>query len=177
MTVTSLLNVEGRPYNNSRLMVRQKVYGTPDCLPVRRRHQKAGYLSYPFAMSKAPKHPSQRDDLKRWDNESSASRSGHPSQEQHLAPKHEVEPALYYFNLRTESGVIEDPEGDTFPSLEAARQDALTKARAMIVDGNQKGEDRQSWRFEIMDRANQLVLTVAFAEVSDPKATIQGGGR
>ena len=61
------------------------------------------------------------------------------------------------------------------PSLQAARQDALAKARAMIVEGNQKGEDRRSWRFEIMDRANQLVLTVAFAEVSDPKATSQVG--
>ena len=158
-------------------MVRQKVSGTLDCLQARCRHQKAGYLSYSFTMSKAPKHPSQRDDLKRWDNEGGASRSGHPSHEPHLAPKHEAEPALYYFNLRTESGVIEDPEGDTFPSLEAAREDALTKARAMIVDGNQKGEDRQSWRFEIMDRANQLVLTLAFAEVSDPKATSQSGGR
>jgi hypothetical protein len=158
-------------------MVRQKVSGTLDCLQTRCRHQKAGCLSYSFAMSKAPKHPSQRDDLKRWDNEGGAPRSGHTSHEPHLAPKHEAEPALYYFNLRTESGVIEDPEGDTFPSLDAARQDALTKARAMIVDGNQKGEDRQSWRFEIMDRANQPVLTVAFAEVSDPKATSQSGGR
>ena len=40
----------------------------------------------------------------------------------------------------------------------------------MIVEGNQKGEDRRGWRFEIMDRANQPVLTVAFAEVLDPNA-------
>jgi hypothetical protein len=87
-----------------------------------------------------------------------------------------VEPALYYFNLRTESGLIEDPEGDTYASLQAAREDALVKARAMIAEGNQKGEDRRGWRFEIMDRANQPVLTVAFAEVLDPKATGYGEG-
>jgi hypothetical protein len=122
-------------------------------------------------MSKAPKRPRQRDDLKRWDDEGGAPRSGHPSHEPHRAPQHEVEPALYYFNLRTESGLIEDPEGDTYASLQAAREDALVKARAMIAEGNQKSEDRRGWRFEIMDRANQPVLTVAFAEVLDPKAT------
>jgi hypothetical protein len=72
---------------------------------------------------------------------------------------------LYYFNIRTPSGLIEDPEGETYPSLQAARDDAFVKARAMIAEGDQKGEDRQDWSFEIMDRANQLVLTVAFSEV------------
>ncbi len=120
-------------------------------------------------MSKAPRRPSQRDDLKRWDDEGGAPRAGHPSHELHHAPKHEVEPALYYFNIRTPSGLIEDPEGDTYPSLQAVRDDALVKARAMIVDGNQTGEDRQSWRFEIMDRANQQILTVAFSEAFGSK--------
>jgi hypothetical protein len=123
-------------------------------------------------MSRAPKHPSQRDDLRRWDDEGGAPRSGHYSP---VAPKHEAEPALYYFNIRTEHSVIEDPEGDMYPSLHAAREDALAKARDIIVEGTQKGEDRQSWRFEIMDRANQLILTVAFAEVFDLNATGQGG--
>ena len=122
-------------------------------------------------MSKAPKHPSQRDNLKRWDDEGGAPRSGHPSHEPPLSSKHEADPALYYFNIRTASGIVEDPEGDTYATLQAAREDALTKARDMIAEGNQKGEDRRGWRFEIMDRANQPVLTVAFAEVIDPKAT------
>jgi hypothetical protein len=116
-------------------------------------------------MSKAPRRPSQRDDLRRWDDEGGAPHSGHPSHEPHLAPKHEAHPALYYFNIRTPSGLIEDPEGETYPSLQAARDDAFVKARAMIAEGDQKGEDRQDWSFEIMDRANQLVLTVAFSEV------------
>ena len=114
-------------------------------------------------MSKAPKHPSQRDDLKRWDNEGGAPRSGHPSHESH--------PALYYFNIRTERGVVEDPEGNTHASLHAARDAALAKAREMMAEGDQKGEDRRSWRFEIMDRANRQVLTVAFADALDRKAT------
>jgi hypothetical protein len=46
----------------------------------------------------------------------------------------------------------------------------------MIAEGDQKGEDRRSWRFEIMDRANQQVLTVAFSEVLDSNATREAGG-
>jgi hypothetical protein len=126
-------------------------------------------------MSKAPKHPSQRDNLKRWDDEGGAPRSGHPSHEPPLSSKHEADPALYYFNIRTASGIVEDPEGTKHPNIQAAREEALAKARDMIAEGDQKGEDRRSWRFEIMDRANQQVLTVAFAEAFDPDATGQGG--
>ena len=122
-------------------------------------------------MSKAPRRPSERDDLKRWDDEGGAPRSGHPSHEPHHTPKHEAHPALYYFNIRTPSGLIEDPEGETYPSLRVARKDALAKASAMIAEGNQKGEDRRGWRFEIMDRANQQVLTVTFSESSKAKET------
>jgi len=134
-------------------------------------HQIAGCQCYCHSMSKAPKPPSQRDDVKRWDNEGGAPRSGHPSHDPHLAPEHEAEPALYYFNLRTESGVVEDPEGDTYSSLQAAREAALAQARNMLAEGERKGEDRRSWRVEIMDRANQHVLTVAFTELSDPEAS------
>ena len=134
-------------------------------------HQKAGCECYRFSMSKASKRLSQREGLKRWDDQGGAPRSGYPSHEPHLAPAHEAEPALYYFNLRTESDLIEDPEGDTYSSLQAAREDAVAKARDLIVEGHQNGEDRRGWRFEIMDRANQPVLTVSFAEVVDPEAT------
>ena len=127
-------------------------------------------------MSKAPKRPSQRDDLRRWDDEGGAPRSRHSSHEAHHAPKHKAHPALYYFNVRTLSGLIEDPEGETYPSLQIAREDALAKARDMIAEGDQKGEDRRGWRFEIMDRASQHVLTVTFSESSKAKVTGQGEG-
>jgi len=135
------------------------------------RHQKAFWSSYSLTMSKDPKHPNQRDDLKRWDNEGGAPRSGHSSHDLPSAPEHRVETALYYFNIRTEDGFVEDPEGNKYPDLQAARAAAAAQARAMIREGDQKGEDRRSWSVEIMDRANQQVLTVAFSDVLDPKAT------
>jgi hypothetical protein len=59
-------------------------------------------------MSKAPNRPSQRDDLKRWDNEGGTPRAGHPSHEPPRAPEQWEETALYYFNNRTEDGL--DPK-------------------------------------------------------------------
>jgi hypothetical protein len=122
-------------------------------------------------MSKAPKHPSQRDDLKRWDDEGGAPRTGHPTREPHRAPEQGAETALYYFNIRTEDGLVEDPEGNRYSDLQAARAAAVAQAQDMITEGDQKGQDRRSWCVEIMDRANQQVLTVAFSDVLDPKAT------
>jgi len=115
-------------------------------------------------MSNDPKKPSPRQDLKRWDDEGGAPRSGHRSQEPPFAREHRGEAALYYFNIRAGSRLVDDPEGDTYPDLQAARDAALGMARDMIAEGDQKGEDRRSWRFEIMDRANQQVLTVTFLE-------------
>ena len=128
-------------------------------------------------MSKAPKRPSQRDDLRPWNEEGAAPRSGHPSREPHPAPTHATQQVLYYFNIKTPSGAIEDPEGDTYPGLQAARADALAKARDMIADGDQKGEDRHDSSFEIRGRGNQHVLTVAFSDIAKSKLTSQGGRR
>ncbi|WP_262266056.1 DUF6894 family protein [Microvirga yunnanensis] len=127
-------------------------------------------------MSKAPRRPSQRDDLRRWDDEGGAPRAGHSSHEPHLAPEPRAHPALYYFNIRTPGGLIEDAEGETYPSLQIARKDAFTKARAMIAEGDHEGEDRHDWSFEITDRANQHVLTVAFSEIAKSPVTGQGEG-
>jgi len=114
-----------------------------------------------------PKKAIQHQDLTRWDDEGGAPRSGHhfsappPSQS-------ETETALYYFNVRTESSLMDDPEGNRYSDLQTARKVAIALARDMIAEGDQKGEDRRGWHIEITNRANQPVLTVAFAEVPDP---------
>lgn len=111
-----------------------------------------------------PKRPSQHQDLTRWDDEGGAPRAGHhfsaapPSQP-------EAEAALYYFNVRSEGGFVEDPEGEKYPDLQAARDAAVAMARNMMAEGERKGEDRRSWCVEVMDRANQQVLAVALSNV------------
>lgn len=115
-------------------------------------------------MINAPRQPSQRQDLKRWENEGGAPRSGHRFHDLDPLPLPKAEPALYYFNIRTGNGVIEDPEGDVCPDLQSAREKARADASDIIAQGDRIGEDRRGWCFEIMDRANQHVLTVAFSE-------------
>jgi hypothetical protein len=44
-------------------------------------------------------------------------------------------------------------------------------ARNLTVEGEQQDEDRQCWQVEIMDRANKLVMTVAFVDIRDPRAS------
>lgn len=65
--------------------------------------------------------------------------------------------------------MIEDPEGEVYSDLQAMRVAATAKARDMIAEGGQKGEDRRGWHIEIMDRANQPVLTMMFSEALDPR--------
>ncbi|WP_134499939.1 DUF6894 family protein [Microvirga pakistanensis] len=85
-------------------------------------------------------------------------------------PPSKAKPVLYYFNVRTGGGVIEDPEGQVYSDLQAMRVAVTAKVRDMIAEGDQKGEDLRSWRIKIMDRANQPVLTMMFSEALDPKA-------
>jgi hypothetical protein len=127
-------------------------------------------LTSPSRRARHPKKPSQHEDLTRWDDEGGAPRSGHRFSGP-LPARLKSETTLYYFNIRTESSLMEDPEGNRYPDLQAARDVASVMVHDMIADGDQKGEDRRGWHVEITNRANQPVLTVAFAEVLGPTTT------
>jgi len=114
-----------------------------------------------------PKQASQHQDLTRWDDEGGAPCAGHHFSEPPPSQS-ETETALYYFDIWTESSLMDDPEGNRYPDLQTACKVAIALARDMIAEGDQKGEDRRGWHIEITNRANQPVRTVAFAEVLDP---------
>jgi hypothetical protein len=116
-----------------------------------------------------PNKASHRQDLTWWDDEGGAPQSGHHSSASPPSEP-EAETALYYFNINTGSGLVQDPEGSKHPDLQAAREAAVAMARDLVVEGDQQGENRQSWRVEIMDRANQPVMTVGFVDVRGPWA-------
>jgi hypothetical protein len=61
------------------------------------------------------------------------------------------------------------------PNLQIARKDALAKTRTMIAESDQQSEYRHDWSFEIADRANQHILTVAFSDISNSNLTSQRG--
>ncbi|MEG9503157.1 MAG: hypothetical protein MIN69_15110 [Methylorubrum extorquens] len=85
----------------------------------------------------------------------------------------------YFFNVRHRpgpAGLAEDHEGDELVDVAAAREHALTEARAMIAwDQLATIRDWLICSFEITDEAGQLVLTVPFSDtVADPE-TEDGG--
>lgn len=78
----------------------------------------------------------------------------------------------YFFNVRHRpgpDGLAEDHEGDELADVSAAREHALSEARAMIArDQLDMIRDWMICSFEITDEAGQHVLTVPFSDtVSD----------
>lgn len=98
--------------------------------------------------------------LGRWDNEGGA-QGARPNARHAASPRTS---ALYYFNVRSDGALMDDPEGSTLPNTEAAIDQALALARDSLADGARNGEDRRSWHVEIMDRGNQHLVTVRFAD-------------
>ena len=109
--------------------------------------------------------------LGRWENEGGAPQAHRRSRAKRRSPPPDANVALYYFNVRTDVGVLkEDPEGLPLPDLKAALYEALGKARRSLALGDRKGKDRRDWQVEIMDRANQHLLTVKFSEATPVEA-------
>ena len=103
--------------------------------------------------------------LRRWEDKGGAPRAHRRSRIKDPAPSAHDNTALYYFNIRTDHGALDDdPKGLTLPGLKAALYEALGLARECLAEGDRKGKDRRGWQVEIMDRANQHLLTVKFFE-------------
>ena len=76
----------------------------------------------------------------------------------------------YFFNVRHRpgpAGLARDPEGEELADANAARERALTVARAMIArDRLATIQDWMDCTFEITDEAGQTVLTVPFSDTA-----------
>ena len=105
--------------------------------------------------------------LRRWEDEGGAPLAHHRARTRPVSSSLTDDTALYYFNIRTEAGVLDtDSEGLTLPDLTAALHEALALARQSLLEGDRLGKDRRHWQVEIMDRESQHLLTVKFSEVA-----------
>jgi hypothetical protein len=102
--------------------------------------------------------------LGRWENEGGAPKARRHPRPRRSAPALPTVSALYYFNVRSGSALMDDPEGLTLPNGKTAIEEALALARDSLAEGDREGEDRRGWQVEIMDRANQRLMTVTFTE-------------
>ena len=104
--------------------------------------------------------------LRRWEDEGGAPLAHHRARTKPVSPSLTEDTALYYFNIRTEAGVLDtDSEGLTLPDLTAALDEALALARQSLLEGSSNGKDRRHWQVEITNPSHQHLLTVKFAEV------------
>jgi hypothetical protein len=74
----------------------------------------------------------------------------------------------YYFNVRSRDELLEDNEGQSFLSLEDARQHAIRSAREIMSERVAAGRQPNHRTFEITDEHGQLVLTFPFLDALGP---------
>lgn len=70
----------------------------------------------------------------------------------------------FYFNIRTKGELVEDPEGQDLPNLEAVRENAVISAREIMSHCISKGERGDHGEFEITDSEGTVILTFPFAD-------------
>lgn len=81
----------------------------------------------------------------------------------------------FFMHLRQGSDVIQDLEGEDFPSLSAARVSAIASAREIMSDRVGKGQEPNDSAIVIADDDGHIAMVVYFVEAIDrPRET---GGR
>ena len=64
--------------------------------------------------------------------------------------------ALYYFHVRTQTGLVEDEEGLDLPHLDAVRREALVSAHEFLAEAEWSGP----LAFEVTDAHGVTVVTL-----------------
>ena len=73
--------------------------------------------------------------------------------------------ARYFFHHQKSDQLLEDEEGEEFPSLERVREEAVLSAREIIAEAAKQGRDATKDSFSIADDLGQTVLVLQFADV------------
>jgi len=70
----------------------------------------------------------------------------------------------YFFHVHNGTGFTQDPEGVELPSLEAAREVALTGIRSIVGEEVESGLIDLQGRLNICDPAGSVLLSVPFSD-------------
>lgn len=71
----------------------------------------------------------------------------------------------YFFHIRTEDGLIRDPDGSLLPDLEAARAEARLSAQSLLADLLKRGRVVDGQVFEISDEHDRVIDTIPLRSV------------
>jgi hypothetical protein len=120
-------------------------------------HEKAKVSTLDPVMSKAPKRPSQRDDLRRPDVEAGVQRPK-STRKPRAAPK-KANTALDSLSAEMPNGGLEGPERNTGSSLPPAQSDTLAPSGNLGTEDNQNKPVQQGPHSKIRDEIEQSVQT------------------
>ena len=136
-------------------------------------HQKAKVSALDPFMSKAPKRPSQRDDLRRQDVEAGVQRPKSTTRKPRAASR-KANTALDSLSAEMPTGGLEGPEKNTGSSLPPAQSDALAPSGNLATDDNQNSPDQQGSYSRIRDEVEQSVRTVGLGP-TEPNHSVASG--
>jgi hypothetical protein len=125
-------------------------------------------------MSKAPKRPSQRDNLSQQDDGAGAQRLKSSTRKPRTASKQKANAVLDSLSAEISNGVTEGSEGNTVPSLPPAQGDTLAREGGLLAEGHQNGPDQQGTQSRIRDEVEQPVPRVASMDGLAPTEPKQG---
>jgi hypothetical protein len=85
----------------------------------------------------------------------------------------------FYFNIRSEAGVLQDLEGTELPDLEAARREAIEDARQLMSDAVRIGYDIVSRSVEVGNEQARWYFLYPSRKhsVAEIKASFDAGGQ
>ena len=72
---------------------------------------------------------------------------------------------VFYFHIRVDGQLFEDPDGSNLPHLGAARAEALAAVREAVVEQIKTGKAVGGQSFEITDGAGRVLETVTYRDV------------
>jgi hypothetical protein len=70
----------------------------------------------------------------------------------------------FYFNVLNGNGLVEDPEGQDLPDLEAARNEAVASVRSILRDEIGSGSLDLAGEIQIKDAHGAMVLVLPFQQ-------------
>ncbi|MGF6178955.1 DUF6894 family protein [Ensifer sp. 4252] len=68
----------------------------------------------------------------------------------------------YFFHIRYGDSLVLDPEGAEFPSIDLAREEAVSSAREILAQRVKQGDPLEAESFEITTEDGQVMSTVPF---------------
>ena len=137
-------------------------------------HQKAKVSALDLTMSKAPKRPSQRDDLRQQGDDAGVHPPKSSTRKPRAASKRKTDTVLDSMSAEISNARMEGPEGNSVSSLPSEQGGTPARNDSLVAEGDQNEPDQQSPHSRVRDEVENTAQTVALADSLAPTEPNQG---